>query len=190
MKKITGALAAAGLAMSMSANAALIEGAISMSGGWTPVDAANNPTTIGAATGIQFEAGSFVTIPAPTGDLAFISFLDPVDMTDFQFNPLSPSPVVPLYEITQAGLTLSFDLVTISIGEQISTSLRLEGEGIMNLTGFDPTPGIWRFTGQGAGGTFSWSASSAAVPEPATIGMLGLALAGIAAVRRRRVAAS
>ncbi len=53
---------------------------------------------------------------------------------------------------------------------------------------FDDTPGIWIFTGNEIDGEFgvtsSWSASTGAVPEPASAAALGIGLLGLFGARR------
>ena len=101
------------------------------------------------------------------------------------FDP--PSPRVPLW--TVGGFT--FDLTTSSIVFQTTSFggiLVVQGNGIITAAGFDPTAGTWSFTsnGPGADGQFSFSAGTSAVPDGgATVMLLGLALAGVGALRRK-----
>ena len=65
-----------------------------------------------------------------------------------------------------------------------------KSEGLLpigEVTGFDNTVGSYLFTANQAGGTFSFSSSQAAgVPDGGTtIALLGLALVGVGAVRRK-----
>src|SRR5438876_7201482 len=72
-----------------------------------------------------------------------------------------------------------------------ATFLSISGTGtITGPPGFDPTPGVWAFTSQNAGGrphsTFSFSANTAAVPDAGmTMGLLGAGLMGLAAFRAK-----
>ena len=72
----------------------------------------------------------------------------------------------------------------------------VSGTGLVSGNGFRPTFGTWSFTTQdpSAGGrrpvfSFSASTAAAAVPEGgATLGLLGFALVGVEAIRRRLIA--
>jgi hypothetical protein len=75
-------------------------------------------------------------------------------------------------------------------------TLVINGTGILDdgAGGADPTPGVFTLstsTTPGGGTTFSYSSSAATIPEPATLGLLGVGLlAAGAATRRRRKAAA
>ncbi|MDX2504381.1 MAG: VPLPA-CTERM sorting domain-containing protein [Gammaproteobacteria bacterium] len=170
--------------VSTSANAALIDGTIEMAGGWTPIDSVSTATTIGVATGIDFSNDLSVVV-ASSGDFLVLPLFTLASMTDFQFNPLTPSPVT-LWSV--AGFSFSMDSVT--IGLQDASNLVLSGTGTITGAGFDATQGTWEFSGQTASDvTFSWSSSNnTVVPVPAAVWLFGSGLIGLIGVARRKKA--
>jgi hypothetical protein len=162
-------------------NAASITGTVELSGAFTPINSGGGTATLGAATGIDFK-NNLATVVDSSGDLAALTPISTTaTMTDFQFNPLSPSPVT----VWSAGI-FAFSLESVAITTQNSTALVLNGSGTLTGTGFDPTPGTWVLTGQTASGvTFSWSSSNAVVPVPPAVWLFGSGLVGMAGIARR-----
>ncbi len=143
------------------------------------------------ATGIDFTTGGVVGLR--TGDFLTVGPLTFADFTDFDFDPvLVPSPVtlwstVPGF-IQPDPTDASFVMDSVSVEVQTASTLTLRGFGTLSLEGFDDTPGEWVMSLQGLVGSFSYSSTSASVPEPGTIALLGIGFAGLVGVGVRRKA--
>ncbi len=171
-----------------SANATLIVGQLGFSGEFSPV---GGLLTLGTATGIDITPGTAHTLGG-NGDL--FSFANQpasaVFYDNFDFSP--PSLPNPLWTVTVGSQVLSFRLDTVNVVLQIDSPIQLlslAGTGVLSLAGFDDTPARWAFTGNNAGGSFSYFSNDVFAPEPGSfICFAGLGFCGLACFvwRRRR----
>jgi len=183
LKTLLCTAARAALAMIGSAQAALLgAGSVSMAGGWVPTGGTG---TIDTATGVHFiPSTNNVTITAPGGQGSFASLTAGTVGTahDFSFNP----PNTPVMGFLQIG-GFFFDLMSIHVDLQNSSFLDLTGSANVSSNAGNGTA-TFEFSAQGGGtpATFSWSATAFAVPEPMTLSLLGIGLAGFGLMRRRQ----
>ncbi len=168
----------------LTASAVVIEGALTFSGDFVPTGGAG--TDLSDATGLDFigddfdvdgASGDFADAGISQGDIGFIQ--------DFEFDDLNTAPIDPLWSI--GGF--SFALEEIAVNFQNSMFLVLVGRGEISRAGYSNTPGVWTLTANTAPGAqsilFNFSAGTGAIPEPGSMLLVGLGLAGLAAARRR-----
>jgi hypothetical protein len=117
---------------------------------------------------------------------SFAGIAGGTDATFFNGYIFSPSTSTPgLWSV--GGFT--FNLLTSVIVTQNATDLIIKGTGTI-VSGTDTTAGNWDFHVSNAGGqsqsVFSFAASTSAVPDGGSaVALLGLALTGVEALRRK-----
>jgi len=128
-----------------------------------------------------------IVLGGNSGTFAGFAIGTPVVMASYTFDPSTITNG--LWSVN--GFT--FNLLSSTVKQRDAEFLSVSGTGIITgPPGFDPTPGVWAFTSQNAGGlphdTFSFSANtcSTAVPDGGmTLALLGGGLMGLAAFRAK-----
>jgi hypothetical protein len=143
-----------GSAMAITAPAPMLEGGLSMTGAWNPIDIDGVETTIPLSTGIDF-SGWFDGVGAPdntflvttgTGSFAALGGNISGIINDFQFD----TPLVTESLLWSVG-GFSFTMSSFEFEKDIvdgNNDLHVYGLGTLSATGFADTPGQWNFTGQ------------------------------------------
>jgi len=148
----------------------------------------NTATVTGSFLAAGFDAGDPVTmrqegvaIPYLSPLLAAGSNLTCGGGCIFTSDSNGPAP---------GGNIVGFNIVGgYSVVEVANNSLSITANGILTLTGFDPTPGTFFYSTQAPGSTVTFSATSVAVPGPVVgAGLPGLiaACGGLLMLARRR----
>ena len=168
---------AGGFALSAQANP--ITGMLNIAG-----TANFNTSSLSTASSATFT--DVIVLGGNTGDFAGFTVGTPVVMASYTFDPSTITNG--LWSVN--GFT--FNLLSSTVEQRTATFLSVSGTGIITgPPGFDPTPGVWAFSTQNAGGgphdTFSFSANTTvAAPDGGmTLTLLGAGLMGLAAFRAK-----
>lgn len=158
-------------------SAALINGDVGI-GGSALVNTGAKSVDVVAGT-------SNVLFPGGTGDLAGLTTGTAISFSDFLYG----ASFAPLTIWSGGGF--SFDLQNLSDDTNPAPNfVAVQGSGLLKGAGYDDTPANFTFSANIAGGDAQWRFSSdtavPTVPEPITLGMLGVGLVGLGMATRRR----
>ncbi len=140
---------------------------------------------LGADAGVTGEDGSLDKINVLIGNVAYIK--SPLNFKSFS------GPIDDFFSATNIfnHVTVSFDLDTLTIDKQNSSTLSLIGHGTLHETGYADASAEWDFTTQAGGrasAKLSWSGDAFPVPEPSSFAAAavgGIAMFGFSLTRRR-----
>lgn len=184
------AAAVTAVSAASAANAALTIGSgssVSINGFITPITSGD----VSQATALDFNAGTgttpgtagLVTSYTGTGSLNFLCTSACGTIQDLPSLLVGPQSIANFFSLTNG---INFDLTSITGVTRTPGFLDVTAAGTFRVTGFDPAPGIFYLSTQANGNTTFSAAATAAVPEPATWGLMLLGFAGMGMVLRRR----
>ena len=164
----------------LSAQATPITGILNIAG-----TANFNTPSLASASAATF--ADVIVLGGNTGTFAGFAVGTPVVMASYTFDPSTITNG--LWSVN--GFTFNLTASAVQLPRS-ATFLSITGTGtITGPPGFDPTPGVWAFSTQNAGGgphdTFSFSANTTvAAPDGGmTLTLLGAGLMGLAAFRAK-----
>ena len=183
LKKFAVTVGAAALMFSAAAEAAPItHTSFGVAGGF----ALGDGTDLGNTNSIVIKNGGtvWVTSADPYDLHAFVNFGGTGNLKDLP----SLSAFTPIVSYLSLTSGVSLDLLSLTVVSRAGGPpgfLNLSGNGVLHAPGFDATPGLFSWTGTTTDNlTFSFAVEASTVPEPFSLGLLGLGLTGIALRRR------
>lgn len=171
-------------ALGSTAHAVMLTGDIAF-GSWGKY-ALTGGTTFADNTGFDFLVGPNAFVSDASGD--FAAFAPPaitlVQFNDFEFTPFTSGAT--LWSFSAGGNDYSLIMNSLIIAERDGTHVVLKGTAtLLGAPGFEPTPGTFLFQASNTGDSFSFDSNAGAVPEPATMLLLGSGMIGLAGFRKR-----
>lgn len=173
------ALAALSLGLAAAVHATTITGAVTFAG-----SVVLTPNNIATATGVS-SWSNVIVLDVSTGSVL-----------DSTINPGQSVTLAAPWSFNSGALAsfwnvggFTFDLIGSTLVTQTATGIIVTGTGTLSGNGYEATYGNWSFSTQdtSANGKFSFSASSAVVPDGGTTALLlGAGLMTLAGVARAR----
>jgi len=169
----------------------------------TSADAGANLTSPGVAAPftITDSSGNFTVLAGGTGlvkDFTFDSSKCGGTGCEANLLPVVPPTLAGWLTVTVGANTAIVDMTSITLVSKICSSgcaqvgqsnLVVQGTGLLHLTGFDNTPGVFNLSVGTVSSTFSFNSQVGAtptVPEPTTLLLLGTGLVAAGVIGRKR----
>lgn len=184
---------------------ALALGAFCQQAGATPINGSLGFFATANSSGSVSSGTSTITFGNPVetsiamGDYSGVPALTMTNFASISWTGSGTSAVLtssntPEWTFTVAGITYSFDLLSLSSASLDANAVSLHGMGTAHITGKDDT--ISSFAVEGTGGNFTFTivqasnSSAGVVPDSGSaVALLGLGLLGLEVVRRKLASA-